>query len=189
MARKLGTEEKNLWDRVASTAIPMHRKLKPKVDPLIAPKKAAKPKSTAEPDWIVPAFTISSQSKKTATAAAPAKIPPKMDAKAFSKMQRGKLRPEGRIDLHGMTQDVAYSALVNFITRAHRNSLRLVLVITGKGRVKEDFGPIPERIGVLRQNVPRWLATPALRSIVLQVSPAHKSHGGDGAYYVYLRRN
>ncbi len=27
-----------------------------------------------------------------------------------------------------------------------------------------------------------------LKSVVLQVSQAHISHGGSGAYYVYLRR-
>ncbi|WP_150121448.1 Smr/MutS family protein, partial [Sulfitobacter sp. HI0023] len=42
--------------------------------------------------------------------------------------------------------------------------------------------------GVLRHQVPQWLSAPPLGGLVLQVTPAHISHGGGGAYYVYLRR-
>ena len=63
-----------------------------------------------------------------------------------------------------------------------------MLVITGKGRGGEDHGPIPRRQGVLRHQVPLWLRQPPLGSVVLQVAVAHLRHGGEGAYYVYLRR-
>lgn len=114
--------------------------------------------------------------------------PVQMDHKSFGKMKRGKLRPEGRIDLHGMTLDRAHPALTAFILSSHRSGKRLVLVITGKGKQRDDGGPIPVRHGVLRHQVPQWLATPPLSSVVLQIAPAHISHGGGGAYYVYLRR-
>src|SRR6056297_1988710 len=55
-----------------------------------------------------------------------------------------------------------------------------------KGRLKRD-GPAPVERGVLRRQVPHWLALPPLSSAVLDVSPAHRRHGGDGALYVYLR--
>jgi DNA-nicking Smr family endonuclease len=29
---------------------------------------------------------------------------------------------------------------------------------------------------------------PPLAAVVMQINPAHLSHGGGGAYYVYLRR-
>ena len=64
-----------------------------------------------------------------------------------------------------------------------------MLVVTGKGKDRDDGGPIPVRLGVLRHNVPQWLSTPPLAQIVLQVTEAHLKHGGGGAYYVYLRRN
>ena len=114
--------------------------------------------------------------------------PVQMDAKAFARMKRGKLRPEARIDLHGMTVDRAHPTLTGFILDQHRRGRRLVLVITGKGKMRDDGGPIPTRHGVLRHQVPQWLSLPPLSGIVLQVSPAHLSHGGGGAYYVYLRR-
>ena len=114
--------------------------------------------------------------------------PVQMDKKAFGKLKRGKLHPEGKIDLHGMTLERAHPALTGFILSAHKQGKRLVLVITGKGKIRDDGGPIPVRHGVLRHQVPQWLQMAPLAQVVLQVSQAHISHGGGGAYYVYLRR-
>jgi DNA-nicking Smr family endonuclease len=117
-----------------------------------------------------------------------AAAPLRMDAKTHGKMTRGKLAPEARIDLHGMTMDQAHPALMSFILSAQNAAMRLVLVITGKGKARADHGPIPQSMGVLRQQVPRWLHMPPLSGVVLQVTEAHATHGGGGALYVYLRR-
>jgi DNA-nicking Smr family endonuclease len=42
--------------------------------------------------------------------------------------------------------------------------------------------------GVLRRNVPRWLAAPGLAPLVISYATAHIRHGGEGALYVRLRR-
>ena len=48
--------------------------------------------------------------------------------------------------------------------------LRLVLVITGKGRADET--PFqPRRHGILRHSLPHWLAAPPLGGRILQVAP------------------
>jgi DNA-nicking Smr family endonuclease len=111
-----------------------------------------------------------------------------MDKKAFTRLKRGKLKPEGKLDLHGMTLERAHPALNRFILTAQAQGKRLVLVVTGKGKRRDDGGPIPTRTGVLRHQVLHWLDTPPLSQVVMQVSQAHISHGGGGAYYVYLRR-
>ncbi|MEM7075969.1 MAG: Smr/MutS family protein [Pseudomonadota bacterium] len=111
-----------------------------------------------------------------------------MDKKTFGKLKRGKVVPEARIDLHGMTLAQAQPALIGFTMRGHADGKRLLLVITGKGRAGQDDGPIPERRGLLRHAVPQWLAMPPLSSLVLQISEAHARHGGSGAFYVYLSR-
>jgi DNA-nicking Smr family endonuclease len=118
-----------------------------------------------------------------------ARAPVQMDSKAFGKLKRGKLLPEGRIDLHGMTLAQAHPALTGFILAAHAAGKRLVLVITGKGKLRDDFAPMPARQGILRHQVPQWLAMPPLGPLVMQIAPAHISHGGEGAYYVYLRKS
>lgn len=113
----------------------------------------------------------------------------RMDVKTFAKMSRGKLKPESRIDLHGMTLDQAHSALISYVFSCHNKGLRLILVITGKGKNSLDsFAGFGLNKGILRHQVPRWLAMPPLSSAVLQVTVAHVTHGGGGALYVYLRR-
>ena len=117
-----------------------------------------------------------------------ADAPVTMDKRRFQRMTRGKLQPEARIDLHGMTLAQAHAALNGFILRAQADGLRLVLVITGKGRQSDDDGPIPRRRGALKHDVPQWLRMAPLGGCVLEMREAHARHGGSGAYYVYLRR-
>lgn len=94
-----------------------------------------------------------------------------MDRKAFDQMRRGKLKPEARIDLHGMTLDHAHPALTRFILSSQASGRRLVLVITGKGKARDEGGPIPVRFGVLRHQVPQWLTMAPLSQAVLQITP------------------
>lgn len=113
---------------------------------------------------------------------------PAMDAKTHERLKRGKLRPERKLDLHGMTLDEAHPTLIRFVLSCHAEGCRLVLVVTGKGRERPDDGPIPRPKGLLRHHVPGWLRNAPLRAVVLDVVDAHIRHGGGGALYVYLRR-
>ncbi|PZQ97696.1 MAG: DNA mismatch repair protein MutS [Cereibacter sphaeroides] len=186
--RQLRPEEQELWQVVARTAQPMHPQLNhtPTLDlPIIT----ARPKPAEEA--LLPAFSIGEKARALPAfdlSASTPTSPLRMDAKAFSRMKRGKLSPEARIDLHGLTLAEAMPELVSFILNAHSNGLRLVLVITGKGKRGDGDGPIPQRPGVLRHQVPHWLSRPPLSAAVLQVTEAHLRHGGAGALYVYLRR-
>jgi DNA-nicking Smr family endonuclease len=92
---------------------------------------------------------------------------------------RGRDEIAGRLDLHGFDQDRARQALHNFLLRAHDDGARAVLVITGKGRMGD---------GVLRRRAPEWLADPALRPIIAGLSQADRHHGGEGAFYIALKR-
>jgi len=96
------------------------------------------------------------------------------------RVARGKEAIDARIDLHGLTQALAHSALLHFLRNAHARDARLLLVITGKGRGSEP--------GVLRRQVPQWLGLPEFRSLVVGFEDAHVAHGGEGALYVRVRR-
>ena len=113
---------------------------------------------------------------------------PRVDGSIQAKLRRGKLRPEARIDLHGMTLSEAHPALTGFLMDSHAAGRRLVLVITGKGKDRDDGNPLRAPRGILRHQVPSWVQTGLLAAVVLQITPAHISHGGEGAYYVYLKR-
>jgi DNA-nicking Smr family endonuclease len=104
----------------------------------------------------------------------------------------GKVEVEARVDLHGLRQRDAHARLRAFLADAYARGLKTVLVITGKGgeepadRLGELAGE--RQRGVLRRNVPHWLAEPELRAIVLSVTQAGVRHGGAGALYVQLRK-
>jgi DNA-nicking Smr family endonuclease len=100
-------------------------------------------------------------------------------------LARGKTEIGGRIDLHGMTQAQAHDALLHFLRRYQAEGAKFVLVITGKG----SAGAVArgER-GILRRQVPLWLALPEFRACVLGFDIAHLGHGGEGALYVRLRK-
>ena len=116
--------------------------------------------------------------------------PRQMDRKNFDRLRKGKMVPDRRLDLHGMTADAAQAVLVRFLLAANAEGARLVLVITGKGRsYKDDNNDVmPNRRGIIRHSLPDWLRRPPLADKVVQAIPAHRKHGGEGAYYVYLRR-
>ena len=90
-------------------------------------------------------------------------------------MARGKVEIGGRLDLHGHTQAEAHAALIAFLRKSAARGKRTVLIITGKS-------------GVLRRQVPHWLALPELRETIVGFESAAIQHGGDGALYVRLRR-
>lgn len=98
------------------------------------------------------------------------------------------MKPEARLDLHGMTAERAHGALNGFIASSYHSGLRLVLIITGKGRAGNDFMSGDGGHGILRRSVPHWLSMSPNRQRILQVTPAHRRHGGEGAFYVYLSR-
>ncbi len=105
-----------------------------------------------------------------------------MDKRTAARLRRGQIDIEGRIDLHGMTQEEAHANLSGFIKSSAGSGRRCVLVITGKGTGKGMGG------GILRAQFPGWLNTPELRPLILAFAPAQPRDGGGGAFYVYLRK-
>jgi DNA-nicking Smr family endonuclease len=194
--RSLHPEELEIWQAVARTAKPLHP-----TGPIFLQQVAPAPHSQpprADPSPVLsrlPLFRLGEKARVKpghdllpGLAESLAAAPLQMDAKTHGKMTRGKLAPEARIDLHGLTLSEAHPELIRFILNAQSAGFRLVLVITGKGKRGQDIGPIPQRMGALRHQVPHWLRLPPLGPAVLQISEAHLKHGGSGAYYVYLRR-
>lgn len=192
--RRLRPEELDLWKQVARSADPLKNRT-PVAKPPPARQDGPEPSPPA-PDPI-PAFRIGAEARAhTQTYTHPSdtpsdrlrKDPLHMDARTFARMKRGKLSPDARIDLHGMTLDQAHPALIRFILSSQSHGHRMVLVITGKGSREDPYDPAPRRRGVLRVQVPHWLRMPPVGPAVLQIAPAHQKHGGEGAYYVYLRK-
>lgn len=192
--RRVKPEELDLWNQVAQTTT---RLAPPRRAPIADVPAANKPKPIKPQPRAIEPFSLGSSASvgremRDVMPALPERLraaPVKMDAKSYKVMQRGKIKPEGRIDLHGMTVAEAHPALISFILSAQSAGKRLVLVITGKGGKRDEPGAIaPQRMGALKRQVPHWLTMAPCNGCVLQVTEAHIRHGGAGAYYVYLRR-
>lgn len=191
--RHVSAEERALWDQVAKRTEPLR---KPRTLFEKPSHKTPNPKPNQTSPGMSRSFRVgeavdhrSDHDHLPSLSQQVRAAPVQMDHKAYGRLRRGKLKPEARIDLHGMTLAQAHPALIGFILRSSSEGLRLVLVITGKGKHRDDGGPIPTKFGVLRHQVPQWLRMSPIGGLVLQVSEAHIRHGGQGAYYVYLRRS
>jgi DNA-nicking Smr family endonuclease len=93
----------------------------------------------------------------------------------------GRIRPDRRIDLHGLDQREAKREVVEAVGDAARASARCLLVVAGRGRHSADGVP------VIRNALPGWLAGPDVEQWVAAFAPATASDGGRGAVYVLLR--
>lgn len=103
-----------------------------------------------------------------------------LDKNTARRFERGELAIDSAIDLHhGLTQARAHEQLDIFVGNAVKAGARVLLIVTGKGRLGE---------GVLRRQVPEWLKLGPHASQILRLAPARIQHGGEGAYYLLLRR-
>jgi len=103
------------------------------------------------------------------------------DAQLFA-LRRGEVRPEERIDLHGLRRKAAARLITTRIESARARGLRCVAVIHGRGQGSETGE------AVLRDSVPGWLSKLPCAPHVLAFAPAPGPLGGEGATLVLLRR-
>jgi DNA-nicking Smr family endonuclease len=162
MRRVLTPNEAALWRRVSETARPLQGKTTPE---LPAPSETPKRDMTVK---AAPRLTHLPR-------ALPKASPPPADRGEEKRVRRGKLDIDARLDLHGLTQDRARVALLEFIVTERAGGARVVLAITGKS-------------GVLRVRLGDWLAAPDFRVHLAGYAEAHRRHGGEGARYVFLKR-
>jgi DNA-nicking Smr family endonuclease len=173
------TDEEALFRAAMADAKPIARRNPVAEDPQPpAPQsKKAKPAGTAPPVAAHAPVQPRNPPKSVLEAGKAADL----DRRTMDKLRKGKMRPEGRLDLHGMTADRALSALNAFLADRQAAGKRCVLVITGKGSLKEGGG-------VIRRELPSWLNAPGNRSRVLGFAGAQPNDGGGGAFYVLLKR-
>ena len=107
---------------------------------------------------------------------------PQINKRMKSKFERGLIRPEATLDLHGFNRIEAEKKLSDFINTCIKKEKRCILIITGKR--KTTLGSK----SVLRELVPIWLDSGKYNSLVLAHSFASQKDGGDGARYILLKK-
>lgn len=102
-----------------------------------------------------------------------------VDRRTANRFRKGQMDIEVIIDLHGHSQIDAFAGLQDCVQQSALRGKRMLLVITGKGRMGD---------GVLRRNLPLWLNAPSIQPFVLAFDAATRKDGGEGAFYVLLKR-
>lgn len=175
-------EDKKIWEEVAKT---------------IKPLKKEKKEPTRKPPQKVTASSSAPREEKSLIRKevhSPSLLRPKIlqsqDRVITRKLRQGSYRIEATLDLHGQTQEQAYTSLQRFLSWAQERQFKLVLIITGKGRRVNSFAAVqPEdvSVGVLRQKLPEWLENTDQFGGIVSISMARPQDGGTGAWYVELK--
>ena len=182
---ELSKKDESLWQELASTVKPLGDR--PPAPP-VKPRRMVRDRLGDQPladEWY--------------TREGPAPTP-QLDRKTRKKLAKGRQDVDRSLDLHGLTQDQAYRLLKSAIEGAVKRGDKTLLVVTGKGgarfsqtgpgaqaqyRTRADFDQFG---GVLKRMLPTWLEGPELKPFIESYGEAAKEHGGEGAFYVLLRK-
>jgi DNA-nicking Smr family endonuclease len=189
--RHLTDEERALWTGFARSIKPLDHAQEPPALEAAAPAGGGETAPVAAKSAAKSAAAELAAAKPAARDELPRaeKSPPlaPLGRRLRRRVARGREPIDDRIDLHGHTQTKAHAALLRFLRGAQADGAKVVLVVTGKGTGRGDRDAAAER-GVLKRQVPMWLAQAEFRPFVLGFEDAHIGHGGEGALYVRLRR-
>ena len=96
------------------------------------------------------------------------------------------------IDLHGCSLDGANEMIKNFITNSYNDNVYKIIVVTGKGLHSENEKDpyVSKELGILKYSVPEYIQNNIeLMSMINQIKIAEVEDGGEGAFYIYLKKN
>ena len=93
-------------------------------------------------------------------------------------LEKGKIEPDGVIDLHGLNLNNAKKNLNRYLFNAYNNYKRNILIITGIGLNKT---------GLLKKEVPIWLMENEISKLIINCRIAPNSFGGEGALIVRIK--
>jgi DNA-nicking Smr family endonuclease len=173
--RRLSEADQALWQSYANQLVPLRGRVrKTPAAPLIQ----RPPPATPDPR---PPSKTAAQATKPRKMVSPLTVgdqPGGIDTATWQRFRTGKLVAARRLDLHGMTAQRAFHALVSFIRSAHAEQVRCVEVVTGRGT--------GETGGVIRREFQHWLNLPEIRPLIL--GAAHPHALNPGSVRLILRR-
>jgi DNA-nicking Smr family endonuclease len=189
LPRGLSAEEQAAWARLAESVTPLAGRNRAPVqrqapDPAPAPA-TPKPVGTARPKRVQPRQRV-----HVTPPSAPAPLADSrkgLDSHWERRFKSGRVEPDLTLDLHGHTLDTAYARITAGLDQARAMGARVVLVIAGRER-PVDPADRQHRRGAIRAKLLDWLAAGPHADHISAVRRAHRSHGGEGALYLVLKR-
>jgi len=116
-------------------------------------------------------------------------IIPKENSNTIQSLEGKKIN---KLDLHGFSLEDSNRRVNKFIIDSFNLGLKKVLIVTGKGKRSKSYDNpyISEKLGVLRYSIPEYLKNNEnLKNKIIKISKADERDGGDGALYIYLKKN
>ncbi|MBV9528019.1 Smr/MutS family protein [Sphingomonas sp.] len=172
--RSLSPDEAEAWAKVTATIRPLSR-------------------DRIEPDQTIEVSAEEPPPRPRKPAAVPAPKPKPsrrpepgttLDGTWDRRLRSGSIQPDRVLDLHGMTLDVAWTAIDLALEQSEARGDRVLLLITGHHRP----GATPVQRGKIRAAIHDWLAVSRHAGAIAAVRGAHPRHGGGGSLYIVLRR-
>ena len=96
-----------------------------------------------------------------------------------------------KIDLHGNTIVEANNRVKEVLQTFYKENISKVIIITGKGnRSNNENNPyVSKDLSLLKNSVPDFLENnEEMKKIIINMSKADIRDGGEGAFYVFLRK-
>ena len=96
------------------------------------------------------------------------------------------------IDLHGFTLDEANKAVEKFINKSYHKGITRIRIVTGKGLHSDnEKNPyISKDLSILRYSIPEYIKkNNDLMKLIIEFKEATIQDGGDGAFYIHLKKN
>ncbi len=106
----------------------------------------------------------------------------------FRKEQNNKIKS---IDLHGYSLAEANKKIENFITQSHKEGVKKIIVVTGKGLHSENEGDpyVSKNLSILKYSVPEFInKNHDLMEKIIEIKDANLEDGGSGAFYIFLKK-
>ena len=111
-------------------------------------------------------------------------------------LRKGQISIDKKIDFHGKILTEAEDEFHNTVLESYNQKKRCLLFVTGKGLHKQknifddNLNKSPKLYyGKIREAFLNWVIKPELAKYILSIEKADFAHGGDGAFFVYLRKN
>jgi len=108
------------------------------------------------------------------------------------KLKKGKITADQKIDFHGCALEEARQLFIRTVNNCFINNKRCILFVTGKGMAKkqpEDISIKKLYYGKIRNSFLEWTKISEIVHKILHIQQANIENGGDGAFFVYLRKN
>ena len=97
---------------------------------------------------------------------------------SYKLFKRGKIKPDGIIDLHGYRLKTGRTKLESYIFKSYESNFRNIVIITGKGL---------NNLGALKKEVPIWLEDQEIKKFLIGYETAPNYFGGAGALLVRIK--